>query len=398
MTKTRDLADLGGGFIQAGTGAQQRTVESKLQDVVSVKDFGAVGDGVADDTVAIQNAVNAANGGTLYFPKPQNSYLLNSSISKPSDGISTLMDPGVTFSGAGSMFQSYANNFHDYNGTFFGKNAQFIGTPGDGYSSISADFTAQSTFSGNGCAGFFSTETPANAVGFYWAINPILELNPGLTGNGITCEIDLDNFSSNGKGQGLLVSGVGSSKPQVGVAVQRGDLTSDWQYGQWIKNSEYGLLIDGTDVVSPQFGAVIQNYAQNLLKFKPLNDTNPSDAVVFLSNAADSQVNWKLTKRGGIQIGNAAQEILAHYSNTAVLNFGTVGANTTSELTVTVTGASQGDSCVATPNLALTPGFTWSAYCTSADTVTVRLANVTTGALDPDGGGGATWRVDVWKH
>jgi hypothetical protein len=58
MTKTRDLADLGGGFIQVGTGAVQRTVESKLQDVVSVKDFGAVGNGVADDTAAIQAAVN----------------------------------------------------------------------------------------------------------------------------------------------------------------------------------------------------------------------------------------------------------------------------------------------------------------------------------------------------
>ena len=64
-----DTVDTDSGVVnynQGGTGAQTRTVEAKLRETVSVKDFGAVGDGVTDDTAAIQAAMDAAQN--IYFP------------------------------------------------------------------------------------------------------------------------------------------------------------------------------------------------------------------------------------------------------------------------------------------------------------------------------------------
>jgi hypothetical protein len=99
MTKTRDLADLGGGFIQTGTGAIQRTVESKLKDVVSVKDFGAVGDGVANDRAAFVAADAAAPADSLLFIPP-GSYLLNGS---PFTISRRVLAHGVAISGTATL-------------------------------------------------------------------------------------------------------------------------------------------------------------------------------------------------------------------------------------------------------------------------------------------------------
>jgi hypothetical protein len=67
----------------AGTGAVTTTVQTKLRESVSVKDFGAVGDGVIDDSVAFQNAINAASSGNQGVFLPSGKYRLTEPIEIP---------------------------------------------------------------------------------------------------------------------------------------------------------------------------------------------------------------------------------------------------------------------------------------------------------------------------
>ena len=90
----QDLADDDGsdwiGFDPDGVAAVARSAQDKMRDAVSVKDFGAVGDGVADDTLAIQNAINTVRIGTLYFPA--GTYKVTDTIEIGTDGTATTIN------------------------------------------------------------------------------------------------------------------------------------------------------------------------------------------------------------------------------------------------------------------------------------------------------------------
>ena len=87
-------------FLQTGTGAVTRTVTSKLQDVVHVRDFGAKGDGVTDDSAAFAAALAS---GAAEVRADDGTYVVNSLITlakgqKIFFGVGTHTVGGVRFS------------------------------------------------------------------------------------------------------------------------------------------------------------------------------------------------------------------------------------------------------------------------------------------------------------
>jgi hypothetical protein len=113
------------GFLQAGTGAVARTSQSKLRESVSVKDFGAVGDGLVDDTAAIQAAIDSvySKGGGVYFPngtykttatlKVKRSYVTLSGAGRGASRILITGDYiGIKFENPDLVNGGYAQLFH----------------------------------------------------------------------------------------------------------------------------------------------------------------------------------------------------------------------------------------------------------------------------------------------
>jgi len=106
-------------------GAVIRNVHSKLSDFVSVKDFGAKGDGNHDDTQAIQLAVDSFNSnsfgsiwgdGKLYFPKGR--YKITRNI---------VSKKGINYQGDGVEI----SQIYSYNQASFVHDSKFVGSNED---------------------------------------------------------------------------------------------------------------------------------------------------------------------------------------------------------------------------------------------------------------------------
>lgn len=86
---------------------------------------------------------------------------------------------------------------------------------------------------------------------------------------------------------------------------------------------------------------------------------------------------------GGIKVGTSGTNLVTVKRFAVTLDFGSIPAGTTAALTATATGVTVGDAIVANPAAAMEVGLMPFAWVTAADTITLRIANVSASAIDP---------------
>lgn len=257
-----------GTFLQSGTGAVSRTAASKMGEIFSVKDFGAVGDGIVDDTTALTNAFAAGIGKDIFMPP--GTYLCSTALTFPGSETKLIGIRGksiLLFTGAtdGLVFPDSSPQLRDF--TVEGLEIQTSNASGD--KAIKADFST------NGCVLGILKDIRVTvsgsgkwAYGFYSNAFQSSEIYSLMIDSAATVAVHLRNGSNALRFYGLEISGQGAPAgySERGIEIISG-INDSWFFGGTIQAafSKSTIYIDAsvggyTNAASPRFyGFHIEN-------------------------------------------------------------------------------------------------------------------------------------------
>lgn len=389
-------------YLNGATSSVSRTLTSKLQDTVSVKDFGATGNGTTDDTAAIQAAVNAA--ARVYFPS--GTYKISSAIilhsgsvlygsgRVPSEDGAEIKNTGSGYSFSiptstddveiSDMWIDSESDSAAQGGIFVGNNFNYeyfsnlyifldaghgVGID-TGSASVNTEgginIYAQSVRVDDGSEGFrVQTNSTINDVTF------IDCYSDGATSIGFDL-LGIDDAT-------LINSKVDNDATGYKFFGANGTVIDPTMQA----NTTQGMVFYSSDVEVSNPNAydqlnpfVMGNATNNITLINPVTAATPSGYSV--TNASSSPLQILNTK--GLDAGISGQYATMatdQASTTASLGGSALAAGACTSTTATISGATSTNSVSVSPQTYPGDGIYWEGYISSANTVTVKVCAVT---------------------
>ena len=306
-------------YIPAGTGAVQTSVQSKLRETVSVRDFGAVGDGVTDDTAAIQAAIDAIANGVVFFPV--GTYKIGSQID---------INTGVSLMGYGATLSiTTAASSFVYGASSIAESHVVAGFKVVGNGTTTLTRAVFHTVSGA------QIDTVVFKDLYFDSVSFGIYINHESSGNNANAKVigcsfvnifdDSDGVTS-GRGVGVAFSGGNTAgRPPLRASVVGCSFTNTGRHAVYISSGS-NLTVTGCNFYEHRTGATIQSYPLPALNISRANNVTVTgnnfvgcnDTCIAVQNGSPSGSCFNNTISGntfsdystyGIRVGTDSPDI-----------------------------------------------------------------------------------------
>lgn len=219
--------------------------------------------------------------------------------------------------------------------------------------------------------------------------------------------VDLSGINTNEliTDNGTTLAGSGFSVPSAGV-IQASGAGSNLPANLRAKGTSTAGLESGTNYIYVDNNSTIFN--KNLILGGLTTSMNGLTYGVFFRGgnsvpsgapSAGAYAYSRAISGGDIELfamnDSGVETQITRPNGSATLNFGSIAAGASATLTITVTGAADGDITVhSVPNAAMTAGLVFTSWVSATNTVSIQCHNSTGGAIDPSS---ATFKASVFK-
>tara|TARA_R110001599_G_scaffold91984_6_gene241435 strand:+ start:9956 stop:11905 length:1950 start_codon:yes stop_codon:yes gene_type:complete len=262
-------------YTATGTGAVGRTVQSRLTESISVKDFGAKGDGTTDDTAAIQAAIDYVNGtgtyGTVEIPPSSGAYIFTAIVNKTK----------VTLKGTGGILKFKDNTATNSGVSYYpignltGTEVVYDGLIVDGNASNNTQFVVCDNITCTGEGSIVRNCTLLDAP------------DSGIMFSAATHGQCINNYIKGGTDSGIYVNNSSESSDLIVGAIVSGNVIQGHPYGGIsIKRSAGYIAVTNNTIDNCGNGITIEDFGTG-------SGGEPDHLLIANNLVKDIGFNWR---------------------------------------------------------------------------------------------------------